>query len=417
MAETEFDIAIAGGGLSGCTAAHRLRKLAPGKSIIVVEQEPRLGGRLRPYRQGEGAGYGLTSMSIDLFDYCTHDWAAPDVNRYQLIQQRVETIGLMVGSKLSTVRASDVFSEESARCIGGVVAAREWSLLQKHLDNDDPSTLLSQVCKLAKKEPLAPLLYALCPAVGIPDPTSITLDILRQRRQWIHSRPVFADTEALISGLIASSGISTKTQSRILSVKRNGKGWLLNTATGILEVRQLLVAQSPWDASAWLPKDLMPSNIAALMSKTRPVSTVTLTCDIEDPGDTPDIILVISEGIQATIQRSPMQLTLQATIDFEMSLQAPDVLKAIRRLKRAKKKLEVLYPMIAKASAERLALLPVAWAQSPVSSERRWLEKGASQSTDATLGFIGEAYGTDYHFDHNIVSSMEQCLPRLVAYH
>ena len=108
-----------------------------------------------------------------------------------------------------------------------------------------------------------------------------------------------------------------------------------------------------------------------MASKVKPVSAVTLTERIEKSaaGDLPDIIMIPAEGVQA-IRSSEDEITFQATIDFEISVQAPEVVKAVKRLRRARKKL-----LAARAGCmsenERIALVTVAWGQSAVVSETR----------------------------------------------
>ena len=45
--EEKFDVIIAGGGIAGVLAATRINEVNPNARILLLEKEPRLGGRLK----------------------------------------------------------------------------------------------------------------------------------------------------------------------------------------------------------------------------------------------------------------------------------------------------------------------------------------------------------------------------------
>ena len=115
-------------------------------------------------------------------------------------------------------------------------------------------------------------------------------------------------------------------------------------------------------------------------------------------------IIIPSESVQATI--SPKEIVFQATIDYELSLQAPDVVKAVKRLKRALKKLLTAAPEI-KTGIERVALVPVGWAQTPSIMERKHLDRLKIDAVqDRHLAFCGDAYGKSLNGDDNLIESV-----------
>ena len=121
--------------------------------------------------------------------------------------------------------------------------------------------------------------------------------------------------------------------------------------------------------------------------------------------DLPDVTIVPAERVQI-IRSGERELCFQATIDYELSLQAPAVIKAVKALKRARKKLQQIYPDTVSESGH-VALLPVAWAQSPVHSDRRYLERLDKKSFQTpTLAFCGDAYGARYDGDANLIQSV-----------
>ena len=119
----------------------------------------------------------------------------------------------------------------------------------------------------------------------------------------------------------------------------------------------------------------------------------------------PDVIIVPAEKVQI-VRNGKDEICFQATIDYEMSLQAPAVVKAVKQLKRARKKLLALYPGLV-TEGNHVALQPIAWAQSPLHADRRWIERvGKKTFNSKNLAFVGDAYGTTYDGDANLAKSV-----------
>ncbi len=64
-----YDVLIVGGGLSGLSVAHFVDKLLPGRSLLVVEKAPRLGGAVQTFRQagfqGEWGPHGFLDNTAE----------------------------------------------------------------------------------------------------------------------------------------------------------------------------------------------------------------------------------------------------------------------------------------------------------------------------------------------------------------
>ena len=89
------------------------------------------------------------------------------------------------------------------------------------------------------------------------------------------------------------------------------------------------------------------------------------------------------------------------------------MVKAVKALKRARKKLQQLHPG-AVTETNFIALLPVAWAQSPLHGDRRWLIRlGQKNFNAANLAFCGDAYGPSYDGDANILKSLSSACETL----
>ena len=96
---------------------------------------------------------------------------------------------------------------------------------------------------------------------------------------------------------------------------------------------------------------------------------------------------------------------MQATLNFELTLSAPEVVKAVKRLRRARKKLLAAVPEL-KVDGDHIALLPVAWGQPLAPNERKVMAKLADFKFQAKhLLFCGDAYGPHLEGDKNIIDS------------
>ena len=190
------------------------------------------------------------------------------------------------------------------------------------------------------------------------------------------------------------------------------KIWQIKTNRGVFSTKKLVVAVPPWEVS-WLPKNFWPPKLLNLIIKTRPVSAVVLCeklIDIDSP--LPSTIFVPSEKSQIIIERD--EICYQSTLHHELSLQAPAVVKAVRRLKRARKKLHAARPDL-KAEGEHLALIPAGWAQPVAASEHKWPEKLAKQDFQTpNLAFCGDAYGDASLGDTNIINSVVSGLDQIL---
>ena len=124
--------------------------------------------------------------------------------------------------------------------------------------------------------------------------------------------------------------------------------------------------------------------------------------DIEKP--LPSTVLVPSEKVQVLIENS--EICYQGTLHHEWSLQAPVVVKAVRRLKRARKKLHNSRPDLV-TEGEHLALIPSGWTQPTTVSEFKWQEKLAKHDFQSkSLVFCGDAYGCHTQGDLNVIDSV-----------
>ncbi len=415
-------------------------------------------------------GYGLNGVSKPLIEFWQQTMRSDPDSAWDpdcFAAKEQDTLGILSGSDLNTLPLDQMFGGKGARALGGMAAARQWNHVTDILsagvkvtpavkaqasevesvdssevdekeeagETSEPESksdqkTFAQVWTESRKAPAAVVLEQFSSMLGITDLWSTPPDAFRERVGY-HTGPLkrgpwqVAINESLQK--YVDAGIITLTTScRIMSASFDGTlpepsksaassakstfadgSWQLTTTKGVFVAPRLVVAQPPWQGMMWLPKHFWPASLLAMASKVKPVSAVTLTERIEKSaaGDLPDLIMIPAEGVQA-IRSSEDEITFQATIDFEISVQAPEVVKAVKRLKRARKKL-----LAARAGCmsenERIALVTVAWGQSAVVSETRLLQRMAKANLGSgNLAFCGDCYGASYVGDQNVIKSV-----------
>ena len=441
-----FDAIIAGGGLSGLLAAARLALMHPEGRFLLLEKEPVLGGRLRTTNtENRLYGYGLNALSERLYDYWSQtlkaDPEGPDLAT--LVERRQSRMGVLSGQKISEASISGWFTAQGARALGGLSAAKGWGEVEEICrqgavraepeeeddgatgDDDDSkprtrgaetkggdqkSQSFAHQWKSTRKVPAAIVLEHFANALGIPDVWGSSPTALAERAAF-HSGRLFCGPfdpgfDALMHCPWFARAVTVVTQSRIVGASVENNVWTIQAEGTSYTGNMLVVAQPPWQAMAWLPKALWPAQVLQVANKTKPVSVVVLTEKVLIPDlELPDVTIVPSEHVQM-IRNSTDEVCFQATIDYEMSLQAPAVVKAVKALKRARKKLLQLHPGLVSETGH-IALQPIAWAQSPAQSDRKWLERLSKKPPiGKCLAFVGDAYGESYDGDVNIVTSL-----------
>jgi len=445
-----YDVLIAGGGTAGILTAARLAAAHPGLSIALLEQGRTLGGRMRTSSPDDQVhGYGLSAGSDDLFgvwQQALKDLGANADDLAALPLERQKSLGILASGRLVQQSIEEWFKAKGARLLGGLTASRQWGEVEEIIrqgasaahgvtpaaaahnrgEAEDQSEeqgdvvtsrshAFSHYWKQPRKVPAAIVLEHFASAVGIPDVWGAATAALAERSAFhssqLHSGSWTQMMDILLAQPTFHNPVHIETSNRLLHADFCAGLWTITAEKGTYQARALVVAQSPWQAAQWLKRSLWPTHLLQVASKTKPVSMVVLTERLlfaEDvTHDLPDVTLVPAERVQI-IRSGERELCFQATIDYELSLQAPAVIKAVKALKRARKKLQILFPDTVSESGH-VALLPVAWAQSPVHSDRRYLERLDRKAFNSpTLAFCGDAYGGRYDGDANLILSVQQ---------
>jgi hypothetical protein len=458
-----FDIAIAGGSLAGVLTALRIRSIAPHLTIVVLEQEDQLGGRLvskslpataepSPFpRPQQSVGYGLGHVSEAIVRYWTQCLQIPNtpLSPPETLG-RMGRFGILSGSKLSEIPLSDFLSEKTAKALGGPAAVRDWTHVTKIFEKIEtqersqeksheetqparPQTI-GNLWNGPRKSPAAVVLEHLANLCGIPDLWAASPLALRSRSQRLAQLPFYGDLasalgESMVWADTAFPALNndgattpppmTQLRNMILSARWADRFWELRCEQNIIHAKALVVAQSPWNALHWLPKGFWPAPILQIALKTKPVSLVVLSEQILDAQiSLPDIGLIPAERTQFVVGQGKgeiREICFQATIDYELSMQAPAVIKAVKALKRSRKKLLAVYPG-AFSEFGPIALQPDAWAQSPALADLKWQERlGSKPLATSKLAFVGDAYGPSHNGDTNILFSVSQAVSALAV--
>ncbi len=438
-----FDIAVAGGSLAGVLTALRIRSMAPHLSIVVVEQEDHLGGRLvstalpqtnEPHSSQKPLyfGYGLGHVSEAIVRYWTQCLQIPNtpLSPPETLG-RLGRFGILSGSKLSEIPLGDFLSEKTAKALGGPAAVRDWTHVTKILEKIETQELSPEETQGARpqtignlwngprKSPAAVVLEHLANLCGIPDLWAACPAALKSRSQRLADLPFSGDLASALWESTLWAEAATQVRNMILSARWADGVWELRCEQNIIHAKALVVAQSPWNALHWLPKGFWPAHILQIALKTKPVSLVVLSEQILDPQvSLPDIGLIPAERTQFVVGPGGgeiREICFQATIDYELSMQAPAVIKAVKALKRSRKKLLAVYPG-AFSEFGHIALQPDAWAQSPALADLKWQERlGSKGLATSKLAFVGDAYGPSHNGDSNILFSVAQAISALAV--
>lgn len=413
---------VVGGGLAGALAVNRLGRSNPQSTFILLEKESMLGGRIKSGATAETSGLGLGAISSRLYEYWNQslksDPEGLDLPSYQADRQ-AET-GILIGNKVSCFSTDQISKPSGAKVLGGFAASKQWPDLLNALAPKDSESKrsLAEQWTAPRKSPAPIVLETFAGALGVTDIWDTTTDMISQRLESISDRPFFGDwnraIDALLDPLIEANRCKVVYHAQVIHADfEEVNGWTVDTSVGEFHGDQVIVCHAPWTAAQWLPKQYWPSSFATIVSKTKPVSLVTLRAPIEAKADTtatpiPQIIFVPSEGCHCVIHSQ--EVVIQTCIDYEMSVVAPDVVKSVKRLKRALKKFRLAYPDL-KLGTDKVALVPVGWAQPLSISERKIIEKVKfAQMQSQRLMFCGDGYGSSSDGDSNLIESIQNVL-------
>lgn len=413
MDDKSCDIIVAGAGVAGVLSCAKLAILNPQLNILLLDKDPGPGGRLRTTGAIEDHwSSGLNGVSDSLYEQINQalkeNPESDDLSA--VVTEKRNTVGILAGGKVSQISTKDIFGPLGAKAIGGRTAQKDWEKVEDILQTEDDTQrqgAFSKSWKLPKKNAATIVAEHFAPMFGVTNIWTSSNQSLKDRSNYIQEGLYVGPWESVLENLIKQSegSIDVKYNCRIVEAKREGNLWTLETEQGEFSAKELVIAQDPWNTLHWLSKEYWPAHILEVALKSKPVSVVALSATIEKYDEIPDILMIPSEKAQVYTY-GKKEICFQAVIDFELSLDAPEVVKAIKRLKRARKKLLKKYENL-EIKGEHLVLKPVAWSQSTHTTDRRLLNNIRKKGTSGDhIYYCGDSYGDSYVGDKNIVSSI-----------
>lgn len=427
MSESHYDVIIAGGGLSGVLSALNIRNALPKARILIIEKEEVAGGRLRTTCEKDRRwGFGLNVLSRRLLDY-TVESAASVVESFtaeNYDEVELNRFAHLSGSKLSEYGCADVLRVEGAKKIAGRNAGKEFAQLEDlytKFESDEEGSFkddrMLKLLKLKRKSAGGVALETQAVAAGIPDVWSASLACVHGKMQ-AHSQGLFKGRwdefcEDMLDVLSADGKTDVFRKCHIVRATKEDGRYVFKTEKGELTASELVVAQNPWSAIRWLDKELFPVDLLNIVLKSKPVSLVTLTTLKKDTSLLPDLSIIAAEKCTAFAYQNAV--TFQATIDYEMSLAAPEVVKAVKRLRRSRQRATQFFEGL-ELEGEFVALLPCAWPVPTGFSDLKLVDKLGRKEMliDGKPVFCGDTYGRSFDGDENILSSVPNVVDAIV---
>ncbi len=408
------DVTIAGSGLAGLLALHRLSRERPEWTFTLLEREPWHGGRMRPSLASEGSrSCGLQSASSELYDFIMASLGRENAGE---MVRPLRSLGVMIGQKIQELSFDQLTTVDMARAIAGGAATKDWPAIEQLLGAAPSEEAVHQLWKGDRKSAALVPLEQLAHFWGVPDLTGSSIRPLqngfRAARRGLWTGRWDLLFEDMLANLRFENRLQILTRAQIMAAQYEDKMWTVSSTAGTFQSPRLLVAQSPWETIQWLPKDLWPSRLLNIATKTKPVSLVMLS-ELNPFEGLPDVLFVTAEDVQ--VMSLPGQICFQAPLNYELTVQAPAVGKTIKRLRRARKKLATLYPELGTEGGEHLALLSVGWTHSIHPPEYKWFEKvDVAHVQKKHLGFAGDSIGAEGSGDLNLIMSVQDACQTLL---
>jgi len=425
LTDFKWDYLIAGAGISGTLCALRLIQEKPDAKILMLEKEPRVGGRLRVSDQNHSHGFGLHKLHPELKELLldvveSHDGSNAKVH----FTSKTPKIAMLAANRITEIDEEPI-TNKGFRSLGGAAAAKNWNEFNDNiLESSDIEKPISQIWKTGKKSAGVIVMQHYGRLLGIPDFLSATTQVIRDRIETIES--VQGDWDCFLTDIIEdlckTENFNLMTSSQIMMATKNEDDtWHIISRSGEFTCKNLVVAQPPWSAQLWLKKEYWETGLLKILTKTTPSSLVTLTTRIDRKDKdfiVPfDCLMIPAEETQAIVENEH-SIVFQVTLDFESSLQAPNVIKAVRKLKRAKKKLNLAFEEHCVLEGDHIALVPTAWAQ-PTSATHAPFFSGEFDlhSEKNKIFFVGDSYGDSFNGDKNCILSFNQFSKNLAKAH
>lgn len=318
--------------------------------------------------------------------------------------------GVFAGAKLLEMSLSDLFSEQCFQKLGGKMCAQRWTHIKELTENlehkpKQASNKMVKAASLSPKDPFWNVLACMGNLLGIPDPRECTVLCLAQRMAYFRKPLWIGQWGDELSTITEGLGVKVHPASPGLATRLQDNVWQMELAEANIEAKKMFVTQAPWEAITWLRREDCTRDFLKLALKTSPASHVNLVLEYDTELPLPELILVPQENAFA-LRIAPNFLRLQKLISHETFLSAPQVVKAVKALKRVRSRLAKHFAL-AGPSSELLSLQPIGWAQDSLFKAHNLIEKLEYSSLNSSnLAFCGDTYGGSYDPDHNTIRSL-----------
>lgn len=389
-----YDTVIVGGGIAGILAAGRLAQLKPQSKIALLEMEAHLGGKYRNHFELPASSLPfpcvpgqLKTFLHNTFPGNSTESTSPSI---RIIDQKHQ---FLFGNFLAPENLQTLFPKIGVE-----------KLTAKLNDCPSDATVKSFDSSIAS----GPAIEALSRIGNF----LAILDVKKTGAQCFHDRSEgIGNTQHLVYAwdelLDSFENVEVHNNCPALECREIQDGYEIRADGGEFQTHKIIIAHNPWDALQWLDRDLFPLAVLKLGTKSAPVSAVSCELLLAAANCPPTIIFETSMKTWAYV--GGRQIRLETHIDYESSLSAPNVLTAVRQLRKLQKKLNHRLD-IGAVEKEQVSLEPSASSIPYIKGAHRL--SSPDEGTSKGISFCGGAYGSSYLPAENTISSVNAACTR-----
>ncbi|MDD9951313.1 MAG: NAD(P)-binding protein [Zetaproteobacteria bacterium] len=428
---SQVDVCVVGAGLAGVLTALRLAEACPQQKVVIWEQSSRVGGRARTtHGKDDLSGVGFSLVTEEMFAFLRRTFQ-PLLGTEGLtasLAVPVKSAMVLHQQKFKSLSWSTYFSDVGLRTVSSGEVATIWRRLEQQmmaLEVPQRDVPLAKIWSESKKHPALRAIEQWLHPLGFSGElltwsVRALLERLEYSRalswelSWDHLDVMLSDLEGSMANLQILRGTKL-----MKAIPAQTLGWKLVGPELQMDARYLVNATPPALMSDWLEMEWLPRPVMQQAIKVLPVSLVKLSLDLpqldeswsaEAPNFCPATWILV-ENVTFQLEGEG-KVSFKTWIDFEQSLDAPSVVKAVRRLRRAKEKLLRSLGLVDQGSSaqgrERIALVPVGPGHPATSLAARL---GAYLELEQSLhgkyiSFCGDMLGSSFSPDKNLMTSV-----------
>ncbi len=412
-----FDVLIIGAGLPAALLAQRWGESSSHKKIALLDHSPPVNSSPTPGdEESFSSPENFTVMGEKLYSFVKNS-ASPssaETKPTDHFRSLASEILAFNKGKSTSIPLGDLETEKGVgKLLGGTSYGKAWGQVSPLLKKSEEIKssffpVLQKKLKITRKHPLTQMLANLGDFLQIPEILDSPPQVIAERLADATGTKYIGPTRELVQSLLKDFVEKDQKEfienTHIISATYEKPRWILETSRGNFYTKTLVVTDNPWGALNWIDHKELPKEVINLAMKTKPVSAVWLREPWEEEPPTHPSLFITSEGVHGFFR--DRTLFLKKPLDYELSLSAPCVVKAIKSLKRARKKLGPLPTTSSPKVREHISLDPFSGCQPLSFLEQRYSQKLDPEAINSpTLLFCGPAYGPSSLGDQNIIQS------------